>query len=121
MKCDIISLDNKKAGEIELDDAVFGVDVRKDILARMVNWQLAKRRAGTHKVKTRGEISRHHQEACSARRAPAAPVKGGARATSSAAAVAFGPRPRDHAHDLPKKVRRLALKSALSAKKPTAS
>ena len=57
MKCDVISLDNKKVGSIDLDEAVFGVPVRTDILGRMVNWQLAKRRAGTHKVKTRSETS----------------------------------------------------------------
>ena len=52
MKCDIISLDAKKVGDIELDEAIFGVDVRNDLMARYVNWQLAKRRAGTHKTKT---------------------------------------------------------------------
>ena len=57
MKCDIISLDAKKVGDIELDEAIFGVDVRNDLMARYVNWQLAKRRAGTHKTKTRGEVS----------------------------------------------------------------
>src|SRR3546814_17678571 len=57
MKCPVTTLDNKQAGEIELDDTVFGLPARKDILARVVNWQLAKRRAGTHKVKTRGEVS----------------------------------------------------------------
>src|SRR3546814_9409556 len=56
MKCPVTTLDNKQAGEIELDDTVFGLPARKDILARVVNWQLAKRRAGTHKVKTRGEV-----------------------------------------------------------------
>ena len=53
MKCDVISLANKKAGTIDLDDSVFGLDVRGDILARAINWQLAKRRSGTHKTKTR--------------------------------------------------------------------
>src|SRR3546814_20720274 len=57
MKCPVTTLDNKQAGEIELDDTVFGLPARKDILARVVNWQLAKRRAGPHKVKTRGEVS----------------------------------------------------------------
>src|SRR3546814_14828741 len=57
MKCPVTTLDNKQAGEIELDDTVFGLPARKDILARVVNWQLAKRRAGTHKVKNRGEVS----------------------------------------------------------------
>ena len=57
MKCAVTTLDNKKAGEIDLDEAVFGLPVRAAILARMVNWQLAKRRAGTHKVKGRSEVS----------------------------------------------------------------
>ena len=57
MKCDIISLENKKVGSIDLDDGIFGVPVRADLLSRMVNWQLAKRRAGTHKTKTLGEVS----------------------------------------------------------------
>jgi large subunit ribosomal protein L4 len=57
MKAKVITLENKAAGDIDLNDAVFGIEVRRDILARMVNYQRAKRRAGTHKVKTRGEIA----------------------------------------------------------------
>ena len=57
MKTQVISLENKKVGDIDLDEAVFGAPVRKDIIARMVNWQLAERRAGTHKVKGRSEVS----------------------------------------------------------------
>ena len=57
MKQDIISLANKKVGDIDLDDAIFGIDVRGDLMARTVNWQLAKRRAGTHKTKGRSEIN----------------------------------------------------------------
>ncbi|MDA0261858.1 MAG: 50S ribosomal protein L4, partial [Proteobacteria bacterium] len=57
MKTDVTSLDNKKVGSVELDDAIFGVTPRADILQRVVTWQLAKRRAGTHKVQTRGEVS----------------------------------------------------------------
>ena len=57
MKSKVVTLDNKAAGDIDLDDAVFGAEVRKDILARMVNYQLAKRRAGTHKAKTRSDVS----------------------------------------------------------------
>ncbi|MBT3359645.1 MAG: 50S ribosomal protein L4 [Rhodospirillales bacterium] len=116
MKCDVISLDNKKVGSIDLDEAVFGVPVRTDILGRMVNWQLAKRRAGTHKVKTLAEV----------RGTTAKPFKqkgtGRARQGSARApqlrggGVSFGPVVRSHAHKLPKKVRQLALKTALSAK-----
>ena len=116
MQYDVISLANKKTGTIDLDDGVFGVDVRRDILARVVNWQLAKRRGGTAKTKERGEV----------RATKAKPVnqKGGGRARQGTTVapqmrgggVAFGPRVRSHAHKLPKKVRLLALKSALSAK-----
>lgn len=116
MKCDIISLENKKVGTIDLDDGIFGVPVRADLLSRMVNWQLAKRRAGTHKAKTLGEVSG----------TTAKPFRqkgtGRARQGSTRAphmrggGVAFGPVLRDHAHGLPKKVRKLALKTALSAK-----
>lgn len=116
MKCPIINIDNKKLGDLDLDEQVFGAPVRPDLVARMVRWQLAKRRAGTHKVKTRKEV-----QATSAK-----PFRqkgtGRARQGSSTApqlrggGVVFGPHPRSHAHSLPKKVRRMALLSALSAK-----
>jgi len=116
MKCDVISLDNKKVGDIDLDEAIFGLDVRADLLSRAVNWQLAKRRAGDHKTKQRGEI----------RGSTAKPFRqkgtGSARQGDKKAphmrggGVAFGPHVRDHSHKLPKKVRALALKTALSAK-----
>ncbi|MBX7146367.1 MAG: 50S ribosomal protein L4 [Alphaproteobacteria bacterium] len=117
MKCPVISLDNKSVGEIELSDEIFMVPVRKDILARMVNWQLAKRRAGTHKAKQIGDISGTTKKPYN--------QKGTGRARQGSlrspqfrgGAVIFGPVVRSHAHDLPKKVRRLALKTALSAKK----
>ena len=116
MKAKIITLENTAAGNIELPDAVFGVDVRKDILTRMVNFQRAKKRAGTHKVKTRGEI----------RGTTAKPFrqKGSGRARQGSikvvqmrgGATVFGPVVRDHGHKLTKKLRKLALRSALSAK-----
>lgn len=116
MKCDVISLEAKKVGSIDLDEAVFGVPVRGDILARAVNWQLARRRAGTHKAKTLGEVSG----------TTAKPFRqkgtGRARQGSTRApqmrggGVVFGPVVRSHAYDLPKKVRKLALRTALSAK-----
>jgi large subunit ribosomal protein L4 len=116
MKCDVISLEAKKVGDIELDDAVFGVAVRKDILSRTVNWQLAKRRAGTAKTKERGEVSgggakpfRQKGTGRARQGTSRSPLHRGGGTT-------FGPRVRDHSHDLPKKVRRLALKTALSAK-----
>lgn len=116
MKCPIINIDNKKLGDLDLDEQVFGAPIRPDLVARAVRWQLAKRRAGTHKVKTRKEV-----QATSAK-----PFRqkgtGRARQGSSTApqmrggGVVFGPHPRSHAHSLPKKVRRMALLSALSAK-----
>ena len=116
MKLEIRSLDNQKKGDIELSSDIYGLEPRKDILARMVNYQLAKRRAGTHKVKTRAEISRtgaklFRQKGTGRARAGSARVsqfRGGG--------VAFGPHNRDHGHKLPKKVRVLALKMALSSK-----
>ena len=116
MKCPVTTLENKNAGEIDLDAAVFGLVPRADLLSRMVNWQLAKRRAGTHKVKRRSEITgttaRMYRQKGTGRARHGPPkvglFRGGGRA--------FGPVVRDHGHGLPKKVRRLALKNALSAK-----
>jgi large subunit ribosomal protein L4 len=116
MKCPITTLENKTAGEIDLDDAVFGVSLRKDILARMVNWQLAKRRAGTHKVKTRGEVSGSTRKLFRQKGTGNARM-GSARTTQRrGGGTVFGPVVRDHSHDLTKKFRRLGLKTALSAK-----
>ena len=116
MKCDVITLDNKAAGSIELPETIFGLPARSDILTRMVRYQLAKRRAGTHKAKGISDISgttkKPHAQKGSGRarqgslRSPQ--FRGGA--------VIFGPVVRDHGHSLNKKVRRLALKTALSAK-----
>ena len=116
MKCDVISLDNKKVGDIDLADDIFGLDVRKDLLARMVNYQLAKRRAGTHKTKGRAEIALTGKKPIN--------QKGSGRARQGSwkapqhrgGGKAFGPVVRDHGYDMPKKVRKLALKTALSAK-----
>ena len=116
MKCQVTTLDNRESGEIELNDSVFSVTVRDDILARVVNWQLAKRRAGTHATKTRSEVKG------SSRKIYRQKGTGRARHGSNQAnifrggGVTHGPRPRRHAIDLPKKVRKLGLKSALSAK-----
>lgn len=116
MKTNVISLDNQTVGEIELADEVFGLPVRGDILFRVVNWQLAKARSGNHKTKGISEISGTTKK-------PFA-QKGGGRARQGSlrsaqfrgGATIFGPVVRSHAHDLPKKVRKLALKTALSAK-----
>src|SRR5271155_870815 len=122
MKYDVINLEGGKAGSIELNDAIFGIgDIRVDILARCVNWQLAKRRAGTHKVQTRNENSRTGKKMYKQK------GTGGARHGSRRApqfvggSRAFGPVVRDHGFDLPKKVRALALRHALSSKAKTGS
>ena len=119
MKLDITSHDGAhqgEAGSIELDDAIFGLEPRVDLIARMVRYQLAKRRAGTHKAKGRAEIARTGKKLGKQK------GSGGARHGSARApqfrggGAAHGPVVRDHAHDLPKKVRALALRHALSAK-----
>ena len=116
MRLDIKSFGGEGSGSVELDDAIFGLEPRADILARMVRWQLAKRRAGTHAVKNRAEIWRtgkkmYKQKGTGNARHGSARVpqfRGGGRA--------FGPQVRSHEHDLPKKVRALALRHALSSK-----
>ncbi|MDX9859415.1 MAG: 50S ribosomal protein L4 [Rhodospirillales bacterium] len=116
MKCDVISLQNETVGSIDLDETVFGVPVRGDILARMVNWQLAKRRAGTHKTKDIAEVSGTTKKPFRQKGTGRA-RQGSTRATQMrGGGIVFGPVVRDHAHTLTKKVRKLALKTALSAK-----
>ena len=117
MKLSVIKLDGKAAGDVELSDEVFGIsEIRGDILARMVNYQLAKRRAGTHKVQTRNENSRTGKKMYKQK------GTGGARHGSRRApqfvggSRAFGPVVRSHGYSLPKKVRALALRHALSSK-----
>lgn len=117
MKCDVITLDNKKSTDgVDLSDAVFGVEIRADILTRMVNWQRAKRRAGTHKVKTIGDIS--GTTAKPWRQKGSGRARAGSRRATQfrGGATVFGPVVRDHSHKLPKKVRKKALCMALSAK-----
>ena len=116
MKCKIISLEAKNVGEIDLADEVFGVAVRPDLLQRIVTWQLAKRRAGTHKTKDVSEIRGTGKKPWSQKGTGRA-RQGSLRSTQfRGGAVAFGPVPRSHAYNLPKKVRKLALKVALSVK-----
>ncbi|MFC3070326.1 50S ribosomal protein L4 [Phenylobacterium soli] len=117
MKLDVIKLDGGKGGSIELPDDIFGIEeIRADILQRCVTWQLAKRRAGTHKIQVRNEVSRTGKKMYKQK------GTGGARHGSRRAAQfvggakAHGPVVRSHAFDLPKKVRALALKHALSSK-----
>lgn len=117
MKLDMINLDAGSAGSIELSDDIFGIDdIRPDILQRCVVWQLAKRRSGTHKIKTRNEVARTGKKMYKQK------GTGGARHGSRKAAQfvggakVFGPVNRSHETVLPKKVRALALKHALSSK-----
>ena len=116
MKVAVKTLEGKDSGEITLDKEIFGVEVRNDLLHRMVNYQLAKRRSGTHKVKTRNEISGTGKKPWAQKgtgRARAGDLK---RNIDRGGATVFGPVVRDHSTKLPKKVRQLALKTALSAK-----
>ena len=116
MKQDILNLENKNVGTIELNDAIYGLEVRADILHRVVNWQLARLQSGNHKTKGRSEVAL----------TPAKPFKqkgsGNARQGSRKGTqfrkggIVFGPVVRDQSHDLTKKFRKLGLKTALSAK-----
>jgi len=116
MKLTIKTLEGADAGSVDLSDEIFGLEPRADILHRVVRWQLAKRRAGTHDVKNRAEVWRtgkkmYNQKGTGGARHGSARVpqfRGGGRA--------FGPVVRSHAYDLPKKVRALGLKHALSSK-----
>lgn len=116
MKAEVITLDAKKAGNVDLDDGIFALPERADILQRVVVWQLAKRRAGTHKVAGRSDITGTTKRI--------GKQKGGGTARHGAGKVsqfrgggrAFGPVVRSHAHGLPKKIRLLGLKTALSSK-----
>jgi large subunit ribosomal protein L4 len=116
MKLDITTVDGAAGGSIDLDDAIFGLVPRQDLIARMIRYQLAKRRAGTHQSLGRADIWRTGKKLGKQK------GSGGARHGSARApqfrggGKAFGPVSRDHAHDLPKKVRALALRHALSAK-----
>lgn len=116
MQLPVKNLEAQEVGTVELDDAVFNVEVRPDILHRVVVWQLAKRRAGTHKVKTRGEVNRTGTKLYKQKGTGRA--RHGSRRANifRGGGVAFGPHVRSHAIDLPKKVRALGLKCALSAK-----
>lgn len=116
MKHDVIKLDGKKAGSVELDEALFGLEPRTDILHRVVRWQRNNAQAGTHKVKTRSEVK------CSTKKIYRQKGTGGARHGARSApifrggGIYKGPVVRSHGHDLPKKVRKLGLCHALSAK-----
>ncbi|MBB3977983.1 large subunit ribosomal protein L4 [Rhizobium azooxidifex] len=116
MDLKVTTLDGKDAGKVSLSDAIFGLEPREDIIARVVRWQLAKKQQGTHKAKGRAEVSRtgakmYKQKGTGRARhhsARAPQFRGGGKA--------HGPVVRSHEHDLPKKVRALGLRHALSAK-----
>ena len=119
MDLKVTTLEGKDAGKVSLSDAIFGLEPREDIIARVIRWQLAKKQQGTHKTKGRSEISRtgskmYKQKGTGRARhhsARAPQFRGGGRA--------HGPVVRSHEHDLPKKVRALGLRHALSAKLKT--
>ena len=121
MELKVTTLEGKDAGSVQLSDAIFGLDPRKDLIQRCVNWQLAKRQAGTHKTKGRAEVWRTGKKMYKQK------GTGGARHGSRRAAQfvggakAHGPVVRSHAFDLPKKIRALALKHALSSKAKSGS
>lgn len=117
MKADVLALDGSKSGDVDLNDDIFGLEPRKDILHRCVVYQLSKRQQGTHKAQERNEVTG------TGKKFGRQKGSGGARHGNRKAPIfrgggkAHGPRPRSHAIALPKKVRRLALKHALSAKR----
>src|SRR6201998_866789 len=116
MELQVTTLEGKAAGSVELSDEIFGLEPRADIIARCVQWQLSKRQAGTHKAKGRAEIWRTGKKMYT-QKAPGGARHGSARVPQfRGGGRAFGPVVRSHATDLPKKVRALALRHALSAK-----
>ena len=117
MKLDVIKLDGGKAGSVDLDDAIFGIaDIRGDILQRVVTWQLAKRRSGNHKIQVRNEVSRTGKKMYKQKGTGSARHGSRRAAQFVGGAKAHGPVVRSHAFDLPKKIRAMALRHALSSK-----
>ena len=116
MKINVVAIDSKKAGSVDVSDSIFAIEPRADIVARVVKWQLAKRRGGNHKTKSRSEVS--------STTAKMFRQKGTGRARHGAASVVqfrgggvvHGPVVRDHSHHLPKKIRQFGLRSAISSK-----
>src|ERR1700753_677527 len=116
MKTKILNLDNKSAGDVELNDAIFGLEPRADLIQRVVVWQLAKRRSGQHKVLTRAEINRTKKKMY--KQKGTGQPRHGARSAPLfvGGAKAMGPVNHSHEFDLPKKIKALGLRHALSAK-----
>ena len=122
MKLDVINLDGGKAGSVDLDDAIFGIaDIRSDILQRVVTWQLAKRRSGNHKIQVRNEVSRTSKKMYKQKGTGSARHGSRRAAQFVGGAKAHGPVVRSHAFDLPKKIRAMALRHALSSKAKSGS
>ena len=121
MKTKVLNLDNKSTGEVELNDDIFGLEPRADLIQRVVVWQLAKRRSGNHKILTRAEVNRTKKKLGNQKGG------GGARHGQRSAplfvggAKAMGPVVHSHEFDLPKKVKALGLKHALSSKAKSGS
>lgn len=116
MKVAVKNIENKKVGDLDISDDIFGLEPRADILHRAVNWQLAKRRSGNHKTKGISEISGTGKKPFNQKGTGRARAGSTRNAQHRTGAVIFGPVVRDHAHDLSKSVRKLALKIALSSK-----
>ena len=116
MKLDVLTIDNKKSSVLELNKEVFEADIRPDILHRMVNWQLAKRRSGTRKTQERNEVT--GSRAKIVRQKGSGGARHGDKKVSQyrGGGVAHGPRVRSHEHKLPRKVRNMAMRCALSSK-----
>jgi len=116
MKTKVLNLDNKAAGDVELNDAIFGLEPRQDLIQRVVVWQLAKRRAGTHQLLTRGEVNRTKKKMY--KQKGTGQARHGARSAPLfvGGAKAMGPVNHSHEFDLPKKVKALGLNHALSSK-----
>jgi large subunit ribosomal protein L4 len=116
MKTKVLNLDNKAAGDVELSDAIFGLEPRADLIQRVVVWQLAKRRSGQHKVLTRAEINRTKKKMY--KQKGTGQARHGARSAPLfvGGAKAMGPVAHSHEFDLPKKVKALGLRHALSSK-----
>jgi len=116
MKVDVKTIDNRKKGDIELSDAVFAIAPRADVVARVVKWQLAKRRAGTHLVKGRSDVSKTGAKMFRQKGTGRARAGNGSVSQFRGGGVVHGPVVRDHGHELPKKIRKLGMRSVLSAK-----
>ncbi|MBI4030474.1 MAG: 50S ribosomal protein L4 [Proteobacteria bacterium] len=116
MKVAVKTLENKDAGQLDLDDAIFGVEVKNDVLHRVVHWQLNKRRAGTHKTKDVSEVAGTGKKPHAQKGTGQARAGQKRRPQTVGGGRVFGPTPRSHATNLPKKLRALGLKMALSAK-----